>query len=100
MTSRVVTLGNDPCPTPRCTGPRLALLAPAGERSVRRTNGALSVKVNLTDVVAWWGAVVATIVLLWDVYKWTHRGADVRVEAAPNMKVFPKLPHTGDTNYI
>lgn len=57
-------------------------------------------KVNLTDIVAWWGAIVATFVLVWDVYKWTRRGPDVRVEAAPNMKVFPKLPHTGDTNFI
>lgn len=57
-------------------------------------------KVSLTDVVAWWGAIVATLVLLWDVYKWTRRGPDVRVEATPNMKVFPRLPHTTDTTFI
>lgn len=57
-------------------------------------------KANLTDVVAWWGAIVATLVLLWDVYKWSRSGPDVRVEATPSMKVFPKLPHTGDTTFI
>lgn len=55
---------------------------------------------NLTDFVAWWGAIVATFVLLWDVYKWTRRGPDVRVEAVPNMEVFHALPHTGDTHFI
>ena len=31
-----------------------------------------------TDVVAWWGAVVATLVLLWDVAKWLQSGANVK----------------------
>lgn len=31
-----------------------------------------------TDFVAWWGAVVATLVLLWDVAKWMKAGPRVR----------------------
>ncbi|MBW7469462.1 hypothetical protein [Marinobacter sp. F4218] len=31
-----------------------------------------------TDVVAWWGAVIATLVLLWDVVKWLNSGASLK----------------------
>jgi hypothetical protein len=31
-----------------------------------------------TDVVAWWGAVIATLVLLWDVVKWLNSGANLK----------------------
>jgi hypothetical protein len=32
-----------------------------------------------TNLVAWWGAVVATLVLLWDVAKWLKAGPVIRV---------------------
>src|SRR2546426_5069237 len=57
-------------------------------------------KLTLTDALAWWGAVVATLVLLWDIYKWTRRGADISVEAMPNMKVHPSVPPTGNKSFI
>ena len=31
-----------------------------------------------TAVVAWWGAVIATLVLLWDVVKWLNSGASLK----------------------
>lgn len=34
-----------------------------------------------TEIAAWWGAVVATAVLLWDVYKWLAAGPRLRVDA-------------------
>jgi hypothetical protein len=40
-----------------------------------------------TDVAAWWGAIVATLILLWDVYKWKRTGRPIiNVTASPNMK--------------
>ena len=48
----------------------------------------MKIELNLpnTDVVAWWGAVTATFVLLWDVYKWKTSGPKIRFCAKPNMK--------------
>jgi hypothetical protein len=45
-------------------------------------------KVTVTDVVAWWGAVVATAVLVWDVVKWKLSGRpklDVRVDGGMSL---------------
>jgi len=55
---------------------------------------------TITAIVAWWGAVVATLVLVWDVYKWRKRGADIRVEASPNMHAVPALPGTDGKSYV
>jgi hypothetical protein len=55
---------------------------------------------SLTDVVAWWGAAIATFLLAWDIYKWLRRGADVRVKATPNMQIFPPPPAGPNPRYI
>jgi hypothetical protein len=39
-----------------------------------------------SDAAAWWGAVVATIVLLWDIYKWKTTGPRLVVKAVPGMQ--------------
>lgn len=41
---------------------------------------------SINDIVAWWGAIVATLVLIWDVYKWKRSGPVLRVTARPNMR--------------
>jgi len=56
--------------------------------------------VTPTTIAAWWGAAVATLVFLWDIYKWRHRVANVEVTATANMKVHPNLPPTGNTTFI
>lgn len=40
----------------------------------------ISIEFKGIDLVAWWGAVVATIVLIWDIYKWKTAG--------PRLKFF------------
>ncbi|MBI5205303.1 MAG: hypothetical protein HZA11_10340 [Nitrospirae bacterium] len=40
-----------------------------------------------TDIVAWWGAVIATIVLIWDIYKWKTSGPKLKFVVTPNMLV-------------
>jgi hypothetical protein len=42
---------------------------------------------NTTDIVAWWGAIVASLVLLWDVYKWMAEGPRLTMRLSPNMRV-------------
>ena len=56
---------------------------------------------NLTSFVAWWGAVVATLVFLWDIYKWLRSGANIVVSARPNMQTFGGLTQSlKDTSYV
>lgn len=50
-----------------------------------------------TDLVAWWGAILATIVLVWDIYKWKTSGPQIRFNAKPNMKTFNVPTHDGKT---
>ena len=37
-----------------------------------------------TEVVAWWGAIVATLVLVWDVAKWLQAGAKLKSRVVLN----------------
>jgi hypothetical protein len=42
-------------------------------------------QMSITDFAAWWGAVIATLVILWDIYKWRHAGPNVSLNIRPNM---------------
>ena len=48
-------------------------------------------------MVAWWGAIIATFVLLWDIYKWKTSGPKIRFRANPNMKTFNIPSREGKT---
>ena len=37
-----------------------------------------------TQIVAWWGAIIATLVLLWDVLKWFQSGPKIKKRIALN----------------
>lgn len=43
---------------------------------------------NATTLAAWWGALVATVVLAWDVYKWKKSGPIINVTTSPNMQMY------------
>ena len=36
---------------------------------------------NGTEIAAWWGAIIATTVLLWDIVKWSKAGPYIRATA-------------------
>jgi hypothetical protein len=55
---------------------------------------------NVTSFVAWWGALVATLVFFWDIYKWVKLGPKVAVSARPNMKTFGGLLSLGEKEYV
>lgn len=52
-----------------------------------------------TDIVAWWGAVIATFVFSWDVYKWLHAGPKLRTSVRSNMKTLG-IPDRDDKTQI
>lgn len=41
-----------------------------------------------SDIAAWWGAVVATLVFLWELYKWQRSEPQLEVSVAPNMETY------------
>ena len=42
---------------------------------------------NVTTVIAWWGAIISTAVLAWDVYKWRKTGRPkLVVKASGNLQ--------------
>lgn len=41
---------------------------------------------NSTYIIAWWGAILASFVFLWDIYKWLTGGVKVSFTAQPNMR--------------
>jgi len=43
--------------------------------------------ITITDILAVWGAAVATLVLIWDIYKWAKSGPRIVLHACPDMKV-------------
>jgi len=50
-----------------------------------------------SEVAAWYGAVLATVVFMWNVvwnvYTWKRTGAIVNVTSTPNWKVFNGIPN-------
>jgi len=56
-------------------------------------------KIELTgiEIVAWWGAIVATIVLLWDIYKWKTAGPRIRFIVRSGIIIVGDLDREGQT---
>ncbi len=50
-----------------------------------------------SEIAAWWGASVATIVLCWDIYKWLKEGPKIVMSMSPNMKVIGDPEREGIT---
>ena len=47
----------------------------------------ISIELKGIDIVAWWGAIVATVVLVWDIYKWKNSGPKIRFTVRPGMMI-------------
>jgi len=47
---------------------------------------------NVTGLAAWWGAIIATLVLAWDIYKWMRSGPILVVTTSSNMVGFGPMP--------
>ena len=55
---------------------------------------------SISDYAAWWGAIIATLALIWNIVGAIRSGARVFVRVNPNMKVFPEDPITKGKTYI
>jgi hypothetical protein len=55
---------------------------------------------SASDFAAWWGAVVGTLALGWEVYVSLRSGPRIRIQANPNMLVLPRNPVTGDNLFL
>lgn len=51
---------------------------------------------DTTDIIAGYAAIVATGLLVWDVYKWLTSGPKIMFRVLSNMKIYndPDYPHT------
>jgi hypothetical protein len=47
------------------------------------------IQINPTTLVAWWGAILSSVVFLWDIYKYRHAGPKLRVGVNPGMILMP-----------
>jgi hypothetical protein len=50
-----------------------------------------------TGIVAWWGAILSTIVFLWDIYKWQTSGPRIRFSVQTNMRTINVSGYKGKT---
>ncbi len=55
---------------------------------------------KISDIAAWWGAVIATLALVWNIVVALRSGARIQVTATPNMLYIPSDPITKDKKYI
>jgi len=46
---------------------------------------------NITDIAAWWGAIIATLVFLFDIFKWISSGLALEISTSPNMETYDGL---------
>jgi hypothetical protein len=53
-----------------------------------------------SDYAAWWGAVIATSALIWNIVISYRAGARLHVTAMLGMKIFPLAPNEEDKTYI
>ncbi len=57
----------------------------------------MNINFDSTVIVAWWGAIIATLVLIWDIYKWKRTGPILRVRVKSNMKTTGIPMYENDT---
>ena len=55
---------------------------------------------EISDYAAWWGAIIATLTLIWNIILALKKGPRIFVKAIPNMEIFPSDPLTENKQYI
>lgn len=52
-----------------------------------------------SDYAAWWGAIIASFALIWNVVTFIRSGARIKVYVSTNMELFPPNPGKEDNTY-
>jgi hypothetical protein len=52
---------------------------------------------DTTTIVAWWGAVLSSVVFLWDIYKWWTAGPKIRFSVQSGMESINMPEYDGKT---
>ncbi|MBA3003123.1 MAG: hypothetical protein FP813_04635 [Desulfurivibrio sp.] len=55
----------------------------------------INIELKGIDIVAWWGAILATLVLIWDIYKWKTSGPKIRFVVRAGMIIVGDPTRTG-----
>lgn len=53
-----------------------------------------------SDYAAWWGAIVASLALIWNIVVAIRTGPKIIVTATPNMQLYPPAPGEEDKSFI
>ena len=57
----------------------------------------INARFSLTDMAAWWGAVIATAIFIWDIIKWIKSGPKIVFTVWPNQIVMGDPVREGKT---
>src|SRR5919205_1749000 len=57
-------------------------------------------KISVTDILAWIGALTGTAALLWDFYKWKASGPKLKVTVVPDMSIYTRGRPQGEDTYL
>lgn len=60
----------------------------------------ITINLTLTDILAVWGAFIATMVLIWDIVKWKTSGPRLIFDAKPNWHLYNDLKIPSDENLV
>jgi hypothetical protein len=55
---------------------------------------------KISDIAAWWGAAIATALLIWDLYKWRRSGPHLEISVSPNMSTFGSAQMYGEGPFV
>ena len=59
-----------------------------------------SLSLDASDYAAWWGAIIASLALLWNIVTAIRDGPKINTRVNPNMQYFPEDDHTAGKKYI
>ena len=56
---------------------------------------------SVSEIAAWWGAIIATLVLGWDIFKWKQTGPRLRLSVSSGMITHGDVPNADpNTTYV
>jgi hypothetical protein len=54
----------------------------------------------ISDFAAWWGAIIASLMLIWNIITSLRTGARIYLKVIPNMSIYPTTEETENKKFI